>query len=1174
MSRYNRTNEAPPPPLVTGPTRYAIVDSAGLNTITVLTPTNQLFSTNYVLGYFSTAIGSSIVACLEVVPGLSDIAGNIESFSVITASLAAGASTILDGELSQTSTVTGWGNIISSQVTTIGGAATNLSTATALIGAQSSISTAISSIARTLNSLDISTISTTIAITTVLAQDNSTTVSFLTASTNGLIAMEAGISTTRSTLDGDAVLLSTTKVGRDAFIGLSSQVYWHGIDLLNISTGASTQIAALSTYFVALSSGLCTGISRVEFQGLSSAVTSNSIVFAGISSATDTNKNTLSTLTSTLNTISTVFGAGSIDLASFQGLSTAVLSNSTNLGRISDELCSVIVNLSTLSTTTQGISTSIGIVGGYADLAQFQGLSTYVLGQSTTIDQVNRSLCSQIVNLSSLSSYAVNLSTNLSNTANYVSLTSFQGLSTYVLGQSTTIRGISDSLSTAVISLSSLSTAVQGISSVLGSWNFASVGAFNGLSSYVLTQSTAISGLADGASSAAIIVAGISAVTLQMSTATNTFNILNSSLRYGTGNIINSVASTFTGGTSNSLISPLGVAIGYSNRVSSVGGATAIGFCNMAIAANSFAAGTYVQTRTVDSFTIASGYNVPQNNFIFGGNPQTFMVNGFGRTAAADTYTPLVCWADNAMSTSSNVIVPVIFSNYVMHSVDMQITGYEVPTGATPANGFYAGDYQFFTYWDNTASRSLYICDGVTGATSTLSTTLTAIVATNKLGGAPAVTATVFASTIQAGAQGVYAVAIKSSGANATNWMARLRVGELSSSGIPLGIWPIDYYNPQLNTRTNVVGPLSASPTTVWTVNLLIPFGGSPLIDNANNIYVINGGNFTKILPNGTTIWTIVGAATSENACFTYDKCIVAGYSQALIKYGSYESASAPSQTWQYDNFNSARTDKLSIQQAPIVDENNIIYIRGVDSNGVGARINNIAAVNSNGSGLWIYDVTPNNSVIGNIAVGNCNFVYFARSNGSLFAIDKTTGLLAWTGLSNLIGGTGHTSPPVVGSDGTVYQHGSPNIVYAVNGQTGTTLWSYNSGLNTANFRPFQNILVGQNIYITYSGIATSNGRIIVLNSNGAFQYSNTNSNLPGSNSLLTRLTLDANDTIYGSYSNSCVYFALNGSDLSTKWVINIGIFGGSGASKGSVSIDRSNRAYFCGADSNFYAIQ
>jgi outer membrane protein assembly factor BamB len=1186
MSRYNRTNETPPPAVVPAPIRYDTVDVAALQTITVLTGRNQLLSTNDVLASFSSAVGSSIVACLEVIPGLSDLANNLASVSTVAEGLPADAEAARTIQLDQSSTVRGWSSVIGIQTGAISTFANLDAYITAevstLTNIQSTTVSQISGIRDIIIGTDISTISTMIASTTITFQEISTTVTYINALTSSLVFVAIGQSASISTLSAGAVLLASTKTTAADFIGLSTAVAAASTSLGQVGEGstANTRLMIdLSTTLVNLSSAAVAGASAVEFAGLSTQVGTASTGLGHIGASYSSTAINLSTLSAAVQAISTVAAAGAVSAAAFEGLSTAVLANSSAIGQIWPAVCSVTVSLSSLSTTVQGLSTSIGTVSGYATLAAYEGLSTYVLVQSSVIDSVNASLCSFVANISSLSSSAALVSTNFGNTSQYVGIVDFQWLSTYVLDQSTTIRNVSDSLSGFVISLSSLSSSVASVSTSLS--GFARWPEFYGLSTTVLGQSISITNISSAAAILIPMYSSISTVTTYMSTAVNTFGIGNSMLKYGPGNITN-IGSTLAGGTSNNVSQAVEVAIGFGNRVLS-GNGTAIGFCNAVTGVAATAIGSYAAPRVADALTIAGGYTTALNGAVVGGSPQTFMVNSFGRTTAAGTYAPLAYWANTAMSTNSNLALSVINDNYLMQSVSLDLQGYEGDGGGSAGGGFYRGAYQFLTYWDNTSARNIYICDGVTGATSTLSTTLTAAVATNRLNGTPTVTATVFANTITANSAGTYAVAVRSSSATATNWLARLTIGELATSELTLGVWPMDYYNSYQNARTKSVGPLSAFPTVVWGVGFnAVPFGGPALIDNSGNIYVTNNGKITKLSPDGTSNWTIQRGGVLLNGCLTYDKSIVYASGSQLLKFGSYESVSEPTLIWEVTNLNFSRTNPLTIQQAPLIEENNFadnnifLYIRGSDIIS-GTRLNNIAKhIGINGGNVWVHE-PPNNAILGNIAVGKCNFIYFATSNASLSAINKTTGSLSWTALSNLIG-DGYLTPPVVGSDGTIYQHGSANIVYAVNGQTGATLWSYNSGLNTPNFKPLQNILVGQNIYITYQFITntSSNGRIIVLNSNGVFQYSNTNNNLVGgSDTLLRRLTLDANETIYGAYSNGSVYFAINGSDLTTKWDFNLGFgAGSSGATTGGVSIDRSNRAYFGGINSNFYALQ
>lgn len=702
------------------------------------------------------------------------------------------------------------------------------------------------------------------------------------------------------------------------------------------------------------------------------------------------------------------------------------------------------VSLSSLSTTVQGVSTSIGTVSGYATLAAFEGLSTYVLDQSSAISYVGASLCSFVAGISSLSSTTNSLSTGLGNTANYVGVAAFQGLSTTVLGQSTTIRNVSDSLSGFVISLSTLSSSVATVSTTLGFTGYVRWPEFYGLSTTVSSQSVAITTISSGAAIAATTYSSISTVASYMSTVANTFTIGNSSLQYGLGNFM-FTGSTLAGGTSNSVSSGVEVAIGFSNMVSS-GLGTAFGFCNSVVAVPAATAiGSYAAPRVADALAIAGGYTSTLNNQIVAGSPQTLMVNAFGRTDAADTYTPLIFWANTGASTNSNLAISVVRSNYLMHSVSLDLQGYEGGAGGSAGSGFYRGAYQFFTYWDNTALRSIYICDGVTGTTATLSNTLTPVTTTNKLTGAPTVTATVFASTVTSNVAGNYAVAVKSSAATATNWLARLNVGELASMGIPSPIWGMFRNKATLTGFTEFVGP-NVNATLLWkyplsSSNFVL---GTPVIDSQNNIYVTDRNTLRSLTSNGTLRWSRAASVGNEmnTPAFVTDTriVIVGGGGTSANRCQLINSATGLQIGSNYTNVN------VGSFYPPVTYSNNI-YVASRLS--ISLQSNLIISLNSNLSTNWTVSTASNNYAPATDGIR----LYTTNWDGTAYARSLVDGSIIWQSVflgitsNGLVGNTyAGLSPTIDSNNSILYCPIEPTTttggIAALNAATGAVLWS------------------------------------------------------------------------------------------------------------------------------------
>jgi hypothetical protein len=254
------------------------------------------------------------------------------------------------------------------------------------------------------------------------------------------------LSTRPVTVFGSTIIASSLLIYQSTLTAFDCRV---GINTLT-PTVALDIIGSVNFTGALTSNGQSYGVPTANFQGLSTFVLGQSTTLQSVSDSLSTNWSNLFDLSTYIRTLS------------------------SQVGEVSDSLSTNWSNTSNVSTYVVSLSTSVGQRfdaggGGAVSQAEFDGLSTFVLGQSTTIRDISDSLSTNWSNTSNVSSYVVSLSTSVGQRFDSgVSHAEFDGLSTFVLGQSTTIRDISDSLSTNWSNLSTLSSLVQSISTTAG----------------------------------------------------------------------------------------------------------------------------------------------------------------------------------------------------------------------------------------------------------------------------------------------------------------------------------------------------------------------------------------------------------------------------------------------------------------------------------------------------------------------------------------------------------------------------------------------------------------------------------------------------------------------------------------------------------------------------------
>ena len=89
------------------------------------------------------------------------------------------------------------------------------------------------------------------------------------------------------------------------------------------------------------------------------------------------------------------------------------------------------------------------------------------------------------------------------------------------------------------------------------------------------------------------------------------------------------------------------------------------------------------------------------------------------------------------------------------------------------------------------------------------------------------------------------------------------------------------------------------------------------------------------------------------------------------------------------------------------------------------------------------YQRKPGAAINTSVGVGPDGRVYAGSNNGSVYALDGASGSTIWT--SAFTAAEAYSSSPVVGPDGTVYIGNYDNRLYAINPLDGSLKWNYNA---------------------------------------------------------------------------------------------------------------------------------
>lgn len=198
--------------------------------------------------------------------------------------------------------------------------------------------------------------------------------------------------------------------------------------------------------------------------------------------------------------------------------------------------------------------------------------------------------------------------------------------------------------------------------------------------------------------------------------------------------------------------------------------------------------------------------------------------------------------------------------------------------------------------------------------------------------------------------------------------------------------------------------------------------GFSAVVAAENDVVYLNGGGnlYAVNVLTGATIWADTSTATS------YDNAIAISQNVLYTTSGSYGrlyaiSAITGDTLWTY------RADTYATTWSAPTVADGVIYFGSPDEH--------IYAINTDGTLNWKY-FTDAGDVRSSPAVYN-NTVYCAADNGILYAVNATTGALAW---NTDVGVTGEQSPTI--SNDKLYIQGSSKI-YCLNPTGGAVIWEY-----------------------------------------------------------------------------------------------------------------------------------
>jgi hypothetical protein len=585
-----------------------------------------------------------------------------------------------------------------------------------------------------------------------------------------------------------------------------------------LSSGLSSVMGSTFTSFAAQTASLNSSFTGYVVAGSVSA-----------SQLTSTTNGVLSIESTNNGTLSNYVIGNFVNNATFSNLSTGVSTQSNyfsvqvvqlsnNFTALSNFTRIQLSNQSSqISTITNQVNTFSTLVSGFSSAitaTQFQGLSTYVLGQSTTIRNISDSLSTNWSNTSNVSSYVISLSTSVGTRIDgiggggFVTTAQFEGLSTFVLGQSTTIRNVSDSLSTNWRNTSNVSTFVVSLSTSvgtridgLGGGGITSVNSQTGpaITIQAGTNITISNPSADviqinasGGGGGTTISTNILFGTGNFIAAANTIvggqsniSFANRSGVFGSNNLIGATASnSFACGENNIVAGANNVVFGTQNNFDEgVENSIIVGRNNYTSAAGTLTVGHYAKSRVPGSITNAGIGPLYDGINVLTGFCQTYITTLLSKTSFAIQSNSFTYFLDKINTTGSNIRFGNDGTNAnFLTGVKLDIYGYEGKDfPGLAGDGVFYATYEYALYRDNTLSETYYICDIIantrTQATaSPTSVLITASRTVNFLRGTPTVNVYIVMDT----SGRYYRISItNTTGSNPINYIARLQASDI-----------------------------------------------------------------------------------------------------------------------------------------------------------------------------------------------------------------------------------------------------------------------------------------------------------------------------------------------------------------------------------------------------------
>jgi outer membrane protein assembly factor BamB len=213
------------------------------------------------------------------------------------------------------------------------------------------------------------------------------------------------------------------------------------------------------------------------------------------------------------------------------------------------------------------------------------------------------------------------------------------------------------------------------------------------------------------------------------------------------------------------------------------------------------------------------------------------------------------------------------------------------------------------------------------------------------------------------------------------------------------------------------------SGNILWTYNTDSPIDFSATITPQGTVIATSLTTVYAFTQSGTLVWSY-GGLTNVLGYITSD---VVGNIYILSDNGNLLHSFTPSGTlrWTYTIPNSS-----AAQSYPTVDINGNVFF--------GTQDGTVYALNNTGALVWSYVV--GNVISSTTALGTDGTVYFTSQNSSIYALTPT-GTLKWSFATT----ASISSSPSIGIDGTVYIGSNDGILYSLD-PMGNLKWSYNSG--------------------------------------------------------------------------------------------------------------------------------